>query len=160
MKEKIKSLVPYLIILGVVVLIRTFIATPVRVDGTSMNKYLSDGDILVLYKLGKIDRNDIVVLNDQKDKEIVIKRVIGMPGETIEIKRNKVYINDKEFEDEYAYGETSSYEKITLKDDEYFLLGDNRLVSKDSRSFGPVKKEDIKGVTVFRLFPFNKIKVL
>lgn len=159
MKEKLLSLVPYIIILVVVVLIRTFIVTPVRVDGASMNKFLADGDILILYKLGHIDREDIVVLEDI-DNETIIKRVIGMPGETISIKRNKVYINGEVYEDTFAYGETSDYEEVTLKDDEYFLLGDNRLISKDSRSFGPVSQKDIKGVTIFRLFPFNKIRII
>ncbi len=157
MKEKLLSLVPYVLILIGVILFRTFIATPVRVDGTSMNKFLHDGDILILYKLGNIKRNDIVVLKEETENETIIKRVIGLPGETIEIRSNKIYINDEVFADEYAYGQTSSYDEITLKDDEYFLLGDNRLVSKDSRIIGPVKEKDIKGVTIFRIYPFNKI---
>lgn len=158
MKQKIKELIPYIAIIIIVILVRAFIITPVRVDGASMDKSLHDGDILLLYRLAKINRYDIVVLNEKKDNEIIIKRVIGLPGETVEIKNNKIYINDEVIEDEAAYGETSNYEKKVLKDDEYFLLGDNRLISKDSRSFGPVKKEDIKGVTITRIFPFNKMK--
>ncbi|MDE6284746.1 MAG: signal peptidase I [Bacilli bacterium] len=155
--QRIKELIPYVIIIIVVILIRTFIVTPVRVDGSSMDKFLQDGNILLLYRLGKIHRYDIVVLDEKADDEIIIKRVIGMPGETIEIKNNKIFINEEEIDDDYAFGETSNYEKITLKDDEYFLLGDNRLISKDSRSFGPINKSDIKGVTTIRLYPFNKI---
>lgn len=139
------------------VLIRTFIITPVRVDGDSMKNTLKNGDILLLYKLSNIDRLDIIVLDEEKDNEKIIKRVIGLPGETVAIKKGKIYINDKVIDDEYAYGETSDYNKVTLKDDEYFILGDNRLISKDSRYFGPIKDNEIKGKIVFRLFPFTKI---
>mgnify|MGYP004527273419 CR=1 FL=1 len=153
----IKEAVPYIIIILVVVLIRVFIITPVRVDGSSMKNTLKDNDILLLYKLGSIKRNDIVVLDESYDNEIIIKRIIGLPGETVAIKNGKIYINNKEYDDKFAYGETSDYDKITLGDDEYFILGDNRIVSKDSRYFGPVKEKEIIGKAIFRLFPFNKI---
>lgn len=153
----IKEVIPYIVIVVVVVLIRTFIITPVRVDGDSMKNTLKNGDILLLYKLSSIDRFDIIVLDEEKDNEKIIKRVIGLPGETVAIKKEKIYINDKVIDDEYAYGETSDYNKVTLKDDEYFILGDNRLISKDSRYFGPIKDNEIKGKIVFRLFPFTKI---
>lgn len=153
----IKEIIPYIVIVLVVVLIRTFIITPVRVDGDSMKNTLKNGDILLLYKLGSINRLDIIVLDEEKDNEKIIKRVIGLPGETVAIKKGKIYINDKVIDDEYAYGETSDYDKVTLEDDEYFILGDNRLISKDSRYFGPIKKSEIKGKIVFRLFPFTKI---
>lgn len=153
----IKEVIPYIVIVVVVILIRTFIITPVRVDGDSMKNTLKNGDILLLYKLSSINRFDIIVLDEEKDNEKIIKRVIGMPGETVAIKKGKIYINDKVIDDEYAYGETSDYNKVTLKDDEYFILGDNRLISKDSRYFGPIKENEIKGKIVFRLFPFTKI---
>ena len=153
----IKEVIPYIVIVVAVVLIRTFIITPVRVDGDSMKNTLKNGDILLLYKLSSIDRFDIIVLDEEKDNEKIIKRVIGLPGETVAIKKGKIYINDKVIDDEYAYGETSDYNKVTLKDDEYFILGDNRLISKDSRYFGPIKDNEIKGKIVFRLFPFTKI---
>ncbi len=153
----LKEIIPYIVIVLVVVLIRTFIITPVRVDGDSMKNTLKNGDILLLYKLGSINRLDIIVLDEEKDNEKIIKRVIGLPGETVAIKKGKIYINDKVIDDEYAYGETSDYDKVTLEDDEYFILGDNRLISKDSRYFGPIKKSEIKGKIVFRLFPFTKI---
>lgn len=153
----IKEVIPYIVIVVVVILIRTFIITPVRVDGDSMKNTLKNGDILLLYKLSSIDRFDIIVLDEEKDNEKIIKRVIGLPGETVAIKKGKIYINDKVIDDEYAYGETSDYNKVTLKDDEYFILGDNRLISKDSRYFGPIKENEIKGKIVFRLFPFTKI---
>lgn len=153
----IKEVIPYIVIVVVVVLIRTFIITPVRVDGDSMKNTLKNGDILLLYKLSSIDRFDIIVLDEEKDNEKIIKRVIGLPGETVAIKKGKIFINDKVIDDDYAYGETTDYNKVTLKDDEYFILGDNRLISKDSRYFGPIKDNEIKGKIVFRLFPFTKI---
>lgn len=155
--KMLKEMYPYIIIILVIILVRTFIVTPVRVDGDSMKKTLYDGDILVLYKLGSIKRNDIIVLNESYDDEIIIKRVIATPGETIEIKNNKIYVNDEEYEDDFAFGDTTDYSKIKLGEDEYFILGDNRIISKDSRYFGPIKEKEIMGKIVFRIFPFSKV---
>lgn len=154
-KKIIWELIPYICIIVLIIIIRMYIITPVRVDGASMNRTLEDGDILLLYKMAKIDRYDIVVLDEEYDNEIIIKRIIGLPGETVEIKNGKIYINDEEIEDEYGYGDTSDYDKITLGDDEYFILGDNRLISKDSRYFGPIKEDDLMGEVVFRIWPFS-----
>lgn len=156
----IKGLFPYIAIIIFIIIIRMYIITPVRVDGTSMHQTLADGDILLLYKMAQYDRYDIVVLDEEYDDEIIIKRIIGLPGETVEIKDNKIYIDEVEINDDYAYGETSDYEKITLDDDEYFILGDNRLISKDSRYFGPVKKSDLMGEAVFRLWPFSSFGLI
>lgn len=156
MKEKIKEISLYVLIVVVIVVIRIFIATPVKVDGDSMYNTLNDNDIVLLSKLSSIDRFDIIVLKENDNNATIIKRVIGMPGDKVKIRNNKIYINNKIIEDEYAYGETSDYDEITLGDDEYFVLGDNRLISKDSRYFGAIKKSDIKGKAVFRLFPFTK----
>ena len=152
----IKEILPYILIIIAVILIRTFIITPVRVDGASMDQTLEDGQILLLYKLANVDYGDIVVLDEEKEGEIIIKRIIGMPGDTVSIRDNTVYVNGEEVEEDYAYGETSDYEEITLDDDEYFILGDNRPISKDSRYFGPVKEDEIIGKVIFRLWPFNK----
>ena len=158
MNEKIvkivKEFLPYILILIVVVLIRTFIATPIKVHGDSMYDTLDGSEFMILNKLAKVDRYDIVVL-DTKEEEL-IKRVYGLPGEKISIEKGNIYINDKKIEDVYAYGETSDYESITLGEDEYFVLGDNRAVSLDSRRIGPVKKNQIKGTTNFVLFPFSR----
>ncbi len=155
----IKSLMPYIIIIVVVVLIRTFLVTPVRVHGSSMAPTLKNGDIMLLNKLGKIDRYDIVVLKMDDENDNLIKRVIGLPGETVSIIHNEIYINGEVLKEEYGYYEHSDYEmnteKITLGDDEYFVLGDNREISLDSRILGTVKKSEIKGTTNFTIFPFK-----
>lgn len=158
MKEKIikniKELMPYIIILVVIALIRTFIATPIKVNGNSMYQTLNGKEFMILNKLGTIDRYDIVVLDTEDDE--LIKRVYGLPGEKIAIQHGDIYINDKKIEDKYAYGNTSSMDAITLRDDEYFVLGDNRVVSLDSRMIGPVKKKNIRGTTDFIIYPFNR----
>lgn len=155
MKEKAKELIPYIIIVIVVLLFRSFIATPVRVNGTSMYDTLKGNELLILNKLGKVDRYKVVVVDYNGEK--LIKRVIGLPNETIEAENNSIYINGKKIKDEYGYGKTFDFAKVTLEEDEYFLMGDNREISKDSRIIGPINIKDIKGTTNFILFPFNKI---
>ncbi len=158
MKEKLlkngKELLPYLLILIVVILIRTFVVTPIKVNGNSMYKTLEGNEFMILNKLSKINRYDIVVLDAKNDE--LIKRIYGLPGEKIAIENNIIYINDKKIEDVYAYGETSDYESVILESDEYFVLGDNRVVSLDSRTIGPIKKSQIRGTTDFILYPFNR----
>lgn len=158
MKEKIikniKELLPYIIILIAVILIRTFIVTPIKVNGNSMYDTLDGRELMILNKMASINRYDVVVVDTKSDE--LIKRVYGLPGEKISIENNAIYINDKKIEDIYAYGETSSYNAIVLENDEYFVLGDNRSVSLDSRVIGPVKKRQIKGTTNFILYPFNR----
>ncbi len=152
----IKSLLPYVIIIILVVIVRSYIMTPVKVNGSSMYPTLDGGEIMLLNKLGKVDRFDIVVLKMEDKKDNLIKRVIGLPGESVEIRLGAIYINDKKLEDEFGYGVTYDVGKVTLKKDEYFILGDNRSISLDSRAFGPVKKEEIKGTTNFVMYPFKK----
>lgn len=151
----IKNLLPYIIIVIVVIWVRTFIATPVKVNGSSMYPTLKGNEIMLLNKLGHIDRFDIVVLKIEDREDNLIKRIIGLPGETVEIKDNEIYINDKKIEDKYGYGETYNIDKVTLKKDEYFILGDNRIISLDSRVFGTINKKEIKGTTNFIMYPFK-----
>ena len=158
----IKSIVPYIIILITVILIRTFIVTPVSVDGSSMYPNLKDGNILLLKKFDKgYSRFDIVVLNYGKDR--LVKRIIGLPGEHVEYRDSKLYINGQEVEEPMINAYTSNfklesigYDKIP--DDYYFVVGDNRGISKDSRIIGLIHKKDIIGTTSFSLWPFKKLK--
>ena len=153
----LKSLVPYIIIIVIVVFVRTFIITPVKVNGTSMYPTLEGNEIMLLNKLDSIDRFDIVVLKLDGDNDNLIKRIIGLPGETVEIKDNKIYINDEELDDPYGYGVTYNIDPVTLGEDEYYILGDNRIVSLDSRVFGKISRSEIKGTTNFIMYPFTKI---
>lgn len=153
MKKILKDLVPYIVILVVVVLIRTFIVTPIIVDGDSMSPTLTDGEMMLLNKLGSIERNDIVVINNEEG--YIIKRVIALPGESIECRDGVIYINDEKYNDNFA-SKTDDFVKQFLNDDEYFVMGDNRFVSMDSRIFGAVTKEEILGTTNFVIYPFNK----
>ena len=139
------------------VFIRTFIVTPVKVDGTSMYPTLDGDEIMLLNKLGHIDRFDIVVIHLNDEESNLIKRVIGLPGETVEIRDNKIYVNDELLEDSYGYGTTYNIDPVTLSEDEYFVLGDNRIISLDSRVFGKVNRTEIKGTTNIIMFPFSKI---
>ena len=153
----LKSLVPYIIIIVVVVFIRTFIITPVKVNGNSMYPTLDGNEIMLLNKLGDIDRFDIVVVELEEEKEHLIKRVIGLPGETVEISDNEIYINGEVLEDPYGYGITYNIDPVVLGEDEYFVLGDNRLISLDSRAFGTIHRTEITGTTNFIMYPFSKI---
>ncbi len=157
LKKIIKESIPYVIIIIVVALIRTFIVTPVRVSGASMDPTLTDGEIMLLYKLSKINRNDIVVIDTDTEDGYIIKRVIALPGETIEYEKGSLFINGKKHSDNFADGETEDFDRVKLKGDEYFVMGDNREWSKDSRIIGPINEKDILGTTSITIFPFNKI---
>lgn len=153
----IKEILPYIIILIVVILIRTFIATPVRVSGNSMDNTLKDGEIMILNKLGKIDKNDIVVVDIGNEK--VIKRVVAVGGDTVEARTGNLYVNGKLVEEKYVSSRMGDFERVNVPKGKYFVLGDNRFVSMDSRSFGPVSEDQILGTTSVIIFPFNKIKI-
>lgn len=161
-KKIIKDLLPYLIIIVVVVLIRSFIITPVQVDGTSMMPTLKDNEILILKKYDhSFERFDVIVFDYGENR--LIKRVIGLPGDYVEYKDNKLYINGKQIKENFSRNaKTADFklEDIELEkvpNDCYFVMGDNRNNSTDSRMIGEVCKENIKGSTNFSIFPFDKI---
>lgn len=121
-----------------------------RVDGGSMKPALYPGDRLVFWKHPtKYDYDDIVVLDMEDEKELLVKRVMGLPGDTIEITADgRVLRNGEVIRTEGVSGGTYPEEvgyPLTLGEGEYFVLGDNREVSRDSRSFGPVEKSALKG---------------
>lgn len=154
----LKELLPYIIIIIVFIIIRTFIFTPVVVNGPSMMNTLHNGDVMILdkigMKLGGIKRFDIVVIQTGKTK--IIKRVIGMPGETISYHDNKLYINGKEVSDNHSNEITYDFEEVKIPDGEYYVLGDNRTDSVDSRILGTIPKNEILGHATFIIYPFNR----
>ena len=154
----LKELLPYIIIIIVVIIIRTFIFTPVVVNGPSMMNTLHNGDVMILdkigMKLGGIKRFDIVVIQTGKTK--IIKIVIGMPGETISYHDNKLYINGKEVSDNHSNEITYDFEEVKIPDGEYYVLGDNRTDSVDSRILGTIPKNEILGHATFIIYPFNR----
>ena len=158
--EWVKELIPYVVVIVSIVLIRTFIITPIAVHGTSMYPNLNNGQVLLLKKFDRsFDRFDIVVLKYGKDR--LIKRVIGLPGEHIEYRNSKLYVNGVEVEESMITATTRDFklEDIgysVIPDGYYFVLGDNRPLSKDSRYIGLIKKSDMIGTVDFSLFPFNR----
>lgn len=159
----IKEIFPYIVILLVVILIRSFLVTPIKVNGQSMYDTLTGDEIMLLFKVGDINRYDMVVADlivDGKKDDTLIKRVYGLPGETIKCENGVIYINDRKIDDPYATNETSDFEAVTLGSDEYFLLGDNRSISLDSRIIGPIHRKDIEGHTDFIIWPFSKFGVV
>lgn len=153
------------------ILLVQFVAQPVVVDGHSMDDTLHHGERLLIEKItryyGGLNRYDIVVLDPgNAEGSLYIKRIIGMPGEKIHIDLDgNIYINDKLLEDDVYGRETildpgRAYEGVTLGDDEYFVMGDNRNDSLDSRfeELGNVKQNQIVGRVMIQLFPFHKVK--
>lgn len=152
---KYKDYISYILIIIMVIVIRTYVFTPIKVNGDSMEKTLHNGELMILNKYDReYNRFDIVVL--KTDNSYLIKRIIGLPGEKIEYKENKLYINDEIIKDEFANDIEVEIIELLIKNDEYFVMGDNRGFSMDSRIIGTIKKDNIVGKTNFVLFPFSK----
>ena len=165
-KSIFKDIISYLLIILLVIFIRLFLFDPVKVDGPSMDTTLSDGEVLILnkikYKSNDIKRFDIVVA--KADNTRIIKRVIGLPGDTIYCKDNEIYVNGKKIDNSFASTKTDDFKLedigfTKIPGDKYFLLGDNRKVSLDSRynEIGLVSKDNIGGKAEIIVWPFNKI---
>lgn len=161
--EWIKSIV---IALAIAALIKWLFFDATRVAGNSMLNTLHDGDMLFMNKIGKhfhdYERGDIVILNaPDYPNRLYVKRVVGVPGDTVTLKDEKVYLNGEELNEPYTSVDytlqTSDTYEWYLLDNQYFLLGDNRAegASNDSRNYGPVEKDEIVGHAFFRFYPFS-----
>lgn len=176
--DKIKEAIDWglHIILAVLVglFIVTFVAQLTVVNKTSMLPTLQNGNILIIekisHKLNRIKPGDIVTINDVYvggKKEIIIKRVIALGGDTVEIKEGKVFVNGKELYEPYINGNETlpgkpEYSNMKVPEGCIYVLGDNRLPNQslDSRMLGPISMKKIRGKAIIRLFPLNKIGIL
>lgn len=163
--EKLEILKTIVIALVIALLIRTFIFSIAKVNQTSMYPTLNNKDALVASSFYKFTdnkkRGDIIIFKLPDENRLLIKRIVGLPNEKVEINSGKIYIDGKLYEEDYLkYDSYTQSDKsfFDLKEDEYFVLGDNRKPggSIDSRIFGPIKKDYIKSKTVFRIFPISK----
>lgn len=131
--------------------ISEYICFKATVEGVSMESTYYNGDKVIVLRVGRIKRGNIVVARDPDTEKLIIKRCIGLPGDKIKIKDSIVYVNGQPLEDNYSKGLTYEYnikEELTLGDSEYFLLGDNRENSRDSRYFGAITKRNIFGIVI------------
>lgn len=192
MKEFIKEWGVFILILSLFLLSRIFLWQFVKVDGHSMDPTLADKEQLVVLKQTKINRFDIVVVNEEEggQKKKIVKRVIGMPGDVIKYKNDTLTINNKKTEEPYLKEYTKLFKKDKLQEKysynplfqdlaqsstafttdsngssefttvvpkgHYYLVGDDRIVSKDSRAVGPFKKSTIVGEVKFRFWPIRR----
>lgn len=159
----IKEIIIYALVIIAALLIRTYIMTPIIVNGESMENTLHNNDLMILdklsYHLGEIKRFDIIVI--EREDDYIIKRVIGLPGETVEYRDNQLYINEQSIKEDFMHERTydfklSDIDVETIPEDMYFVMGDNRTNSTDSRYIGLIPKNKIWGKTSFIIFPFNR----
>lgn len=146
-------------------LIRQYIFQPSQVKMSSMFPTLKENEIILVnkltYKLREPQRGDIIVFQPPNSQEHYVKRIIGLPGEEIEIRNGGVYINQERVEEPYISVETDGlFNPTQLSDNEYFVMGDNRQNSMDSRAFGPISSQTIVGKAILVYWPLQEIKSL
>lgn len=159
----------FVLLATVIVLpIRMFIAQPFIVSGSSMNPAFSSGEYLIIdeisYRFNEPQRGDVIVFKFPQDKsKFFIKRIIGLPNETVEISNGQIKIINSEnpdgliLDESYVLNKKLDNGTFALESDEYFVMGDNRKDSLDSRSWGPLSEELIKGRAILRLLPFDRV---
>jgi signal peptidase I len=154
-----------IISLAISAFIIVFLYQPVKVEGTSMMPSLDDQERIFVnkfvYRWEPIERGDIVVFRYPRDpSKSYIKRVIGVPGDRIRIDAGQLFVNNEAVEEDYvpaAYADERSYSEIVVPPRSYFVLGDHRSMSNDSRDFGPVREGYIFGKAVFGYWPMDKL---
>ena len=153
------------IALAVAAFFIVFLYQPVKVEGTSMQPSLEDREQILInkfvYRIEPISRGDIVVFRYPRDpQKSFIKRVVGMAGDRVRIIEGRVYVNDKMLEEDYvpaAFEDRLSYSEVVVPPGAFYVLGDHRNLSRDSRDFGPVDSSYIYGKAVFGYWPVEKL---
>ncbi len=182
-KRTTKSIVswipPLLLALGLVIAIRSFLFSPMIVDGASMEPTLHDHERIIVSKtiswMGEVNRGEIVIIKGEDPKTNYVKRIIGLPGDTIEMKDDKLFINEKLIKEPYLKENlkvaqeqgknlTEDFGPIIVPDHNFFVMGDNRFNSIDSRSrlgfsLGFIERDRIIGKSKFVLFPLKNIRL-
>ena len=161
----------FVLTIAILLQVRLFIALPFVVSGESMRPTFETGDYIVVdqltYRFEDPKRGDVVVFRYPNDpSKFFIKRVVALPGEKVEVSDSKVTVYNAEhpkgleLEEPYIYYTRDDQVEVTLAEDEYYVLGDNRFSSSESRIWGPLKKDMILGRAFIRLFPFTEIDAL
>jgi len=165
----IKGLIPYILIIGLVIIVRTYLFVPILVNGESMTPTLEDKELLLLnrfvYNEKEPERFDMIVFNYEKEQKPLVKRIIGLPGEKVKYIDGSLYVDDVLIEENFIFEETEDFSMEGMgysacEEDTYFVMGDNRDNSTDSRLIGCVRKEDIIGKVNVILYPLNKFKII
>lgn len=165
-KEVKEWIISIIIAAAIAFIIKGFLIDTMLVDGTSMLPTLHDRDRIIFEKVSlytnNIKRNQIIILNPPGESKYTyyVKRIIGLPGEKLEIRGGSVYINDMKLDESYLPPNTYTGEDmvINIPNDCVFVMGDNREVSQDSRALGPIPIQNIKGHGVLRIYPFKDIR--
>lgn len=176
-KKTIIAIIEMVVVAIITICVFRFVVIPVRIDGSSMASTLHDEDVALINAIGVNEKNmkrfDVVVAYSEELDEKIIKRVIGLPDETIEFRNDVLYIDGREVKQDFldpyfveqsciTYNTENFTEdfQTTLDEDEYFLMGDNRLASTDSRVLGSFSIDDILGSQGVVIYPFSHIQWL
>lgn len=164
-----REILEWILCIAVAVLIalpvRAFVFEPIRVDGRSMVETLQDGERLFVtkfdYLISDPERFDVVICHYPDRTENFVKRIVGLPGDTVEMKNSLLYVNGEAYPEEYlTHRADYTMAPYTVPEGEYFVLGDNRSNSNDSHLVGPITRAQVVGHVRFVFFPFNKIRAV
>ncbi|MCL5006667.1 MAG: signal peptidase I [Patescibacteria group bacterium] len=155
-----------IVAVAAIFLIYTYVAQPFVVDGSSMQPNFQNGDYLLVdeitYRFEKPERGQVIVFHNPQDtKEFYIKRIVGLPGDTVKVDNGQVIVDGQPINQSYLPSgtQTPGNETVLLGKDQYFVVGDNRLISYDSRSWGPLNGSLIVGVVRLRFWPLNELHI-
>lgn len=173
-----KELLSYMKIIVITVLVvlgcKQFLFAPIKVQGASMYPTYEDKDIIIVSKTSKIERFDQIVFQSPTEDELYIKRVIGLPGDKVEMRDDVLYVNGKDYKESYVNRQTDDpnqlritenftleelVDEVTVPEGTYFVLGDNRLKSYDSRHYGLISEEAVYGESKLTVYPFKHFHI-